>query len=185
MGSKITIDSATLMNKGLELLEAAWLFDCPLAAVDVVVHPQSIVHSLVEFRDGSLLAQLGSHDMRLPIQLALTYPERLPCPARRLSLRMWPGSISKRPIRTRFRCCAARVKQVSWAASTRRCSRGGRGGRRRLSFRRATFDIAAIVHDALDCHVPDGDGHARGDRRSRRLDAAHVAERAHKLNARP
>lgn len=76
MGAKITIDSATLMNKGLEVLEAHWLFDLPLARVDVVVHPQSIVHSLVEFKDGSVLAQLGPPDMRLPILYALTHPER-------------------------------------------------------------------------------------------------------------
>lgn len=86
MGAKITIDSATMMNKGLELLEAAWLFDCPLARIDVLVHPQSIVHALVEYRDGSLLAQLGSHDMRLPIQFALMWPERAPGPATRLNL---------------------------------------------------------------------------------------------------
>jgi 1-deoxy-D-xylulose-5-phosphate reductoisomerase len=81
MGSKITIDSATLMNKGLEIIEAMWLFDCPLASIDLVIHPQQIVHSLVEFNDGALIAQLGSHDMRLPIQYALTFPERHPGPA--------------------------------------------------------------------------------------------------------
>jgi 1-deoxy-D-xylulose-5-phosphate reductoisomerase len=76
MGRKITIDSATLMNKGLEVIEARWLFDVPAAAIDVVVHPQSIVHSLVELRDGSVIAQLGVTDMRLPIQYAFSYPER-------------------------------------------------------------------------------------------------------------
>ena len=78
MGQKITIDSATLLNKGLECIEARWLFDVPLERVDVVIHRESIVHSLVEFRDGSVKAQLGAPDMRLPIQCALTYPERLP-----------------------------------------------------------------------------------------------------------
>ena len=78
MGGKITIDSASMMNKGLEIIEAAWLFDCPESMIDVVVHPQSIIHSLVEFKDGSVMAQLGFPDMRLPIQLALTWPERLP-----------------------------------------------------------------------------------------------------------
>lgn len=78
MGGKITIDSATLMNKGLEMIEARWLFDIEMNRVQVVIHPQSIVHSLVEFVDGSLLAQLCEPDMRLPIQFALTYPERLP-----------------------------------------------------------------------------------------------------------
>ena len=78
MGQKITVDSATLLNKGLECIEARWLFDVPLDRIDVILHRESIVHSLVEFRDGSLKAQLGVPDMRLPIQCALTYPERLP-----------------------------------------------------------------------------------------------------------
>ena len=76
MGSKITIDSATLMNKGLEVIEARWLFDIDFDAVDVVVHPQSIIHSMVEFVDGSIIAHLGIPDMRTPIQYALSYPER-------------------------------------------------------------------------------------------------------------
>jgi 1-deoxy-D-xylulose-5-phosphate reductoisomerase len=76
MGAKITVDSATLMNKGLEILEAHWLFGAPLDAIDVWVHPESLVHSLVEFADGALLAQVGRTDMRLPIQLALSWPER-------------------------------------------------------------------------------------------------------------
>jgi 1-deoxy-D-xylulose-5-phosphate reductoisomerase len=78
MGNKITIDSASLMNKGLEMIEARWLFNIEMKRVQVVIHPQSIVHSMVEFVDGSLLAQLCEPDMRLPIQFALTYPERLP-----------------------------------------------------------------------------------------------------------
>jgi 1-deoxy-D-xylulose-5-phosphate reductoisomerase len=78
MGPKITIDSATLMNKGLEVIEAHYLFDLPYSAIDVVIHPQSIVHGIAEFRDGSMIAQLGVPDMRLPIQLALAWPERLP-----------------------------------------------------------------------------------------------------------
>ena len=84
MGAKITIDSATLMNKALEVIEARWLYDVGDDQVDVVVHPQSIVHSLVEFADGSLKAQLGLPDMRIPIQYALTYPHHLPSPAPRL-----------------------------------------------------------------------------------------------------
>jgi len=78
MGSKVTIDSATMMNKGLEMIEARWLFDMPPAKIDVTIHPQSIIHSMVQFVDGSIKAQLSSPDMRLPIQYALTYPERLP-----------------------------------------------------------------------------------------------------------
>ena len=77
MGSKITIDSATLMNKGLEVIEAKWLFDLDADFIDVVVHPQSIIHSMVEYKDGSIMAQMGSPDMRVPIQYSLTYPESL------------------------------------------------------------------------------------------------------------
>ncbi len=76
MGSKITVDSATLMNKGLEVIEAMWLFDISVNDIEVVVHPQSIIHSMVEYKDGSVMAQLGAPDMRIPIQLALTWPER-------------------------------------------------------------------------------------------------------------
>ncbi len=81
MGAKITIDSATLANKGLEVIEARWLYDVDYGAIEVVIHPQSVVHSAVRFVDGSLKAQLGTPDMRLPIQYALTYPERAPSPA--------------------------------------------------------------------------------------------------------
>jgi len=86
MGDKITIDCATLMNKGLEVIEAMRLYRLPLQQVDVVIHRQSIVHSLVEFVDGAVMAQLGAPDMRLPIQLAFTYPDRMPCVVDRLDL---------------------------------------------------------------------------------------------------
>ena len=86
MGKKITIDSATLMNKGLEFIEAYWLYPVSVTAIDVVVHPQSIVHSLVEFVDGSIKAQLGFPDMRIPIQYALTYPNRLPLTQKNFNL---------------------------------------------------------------------------------------------------
>ena len=86
MGAKISVDSATLMNKGLELIEAHHMFGLPPQKIDIVVHPQSIVHSLVEFIDGSLLAQLGSADMRIPISYALAWPERIQTPAARLDL---------------------------------------------------------------------------------------------------
>jgi 1-deoxy-D-xylulose-5-phosphate reductoisomerase len=86
MGPKITVDSATMMNKALEIIEARWLFDLPPSQIEVVIHPQSIVHSLVEFADGSVLAQLSPPDMKLPIQYALTWPERCDSPARRLDL---------------------------------------------------------------------------------------------------
>ena len=77
MGNKITVDSATLMNKGLEVIEACWLFGCSPKQIEVVVHPQSIIHSMVEFRDGSVMAQMGFPDIKVPIQLALTWPDRV------------------------------------------------------------------------------------------------------------
>jgi 1-deoxy-D-xylulose-5-phosphate reductoisomerase len=86
MGAKITIDSATLMNKGLEVIEARWLYDLPYERIDVLVHPESLIHSLVEFVDGSLKAQLGLPDMRIPIQYAVSFPRRVPGPAPRLDL---------------------------------------------------------------------------------------------------
>ena len=86
MGQKISIDSATMMNKALEIIEARWLFDIPLEKIDVLIHPQSIVHSIVEFVDGSQIAQLSLPDMRLPIQYALTYPERFESPMKPLDL---------------------------------------------------------------------------------------------------
>jgi 1-deoxy-D-xylulose-5-phosphate reductoisomerase len=86
MGPKITIDSATLMNKALEVIEARWLFGLAPDQIEVVVHPESVVHSMVEFVDGSVIAQLSPPDMRLPVQYALTYPDRIPCPSPRLDL---------------------------------------------------------------------------------------------------
>jgi len=104
MGRKITIDSATLMNKGLEVIEARWLFDVPARAIDVVVHPQSIVHSMVEFCDGSVIAQLGVTDMRLPIQYAFTYPERWAAPLPPLDITRTGPLEFLAPDRARFPC---------------------------------------------------------------------------------
>ena len=106
MGAKITIDCATLMNKGLEVIEAMRLYGLPLEQVDVLIHRQSIVHSLVELKDGTVMAQLGAPDMRLPIQLALTYPNRLDCPVDRLDLTTC-GSLSfAKPDMDAFPCLA-------------------------------------------------------------------------------
>ena len=102
MGPKITVDSATLMNKALEVIEARWLFDVPTEKLDVVVHPESMVHGFVEFVDGSVLAQLSPPDMRLPIQYAITYPERLPCPAKKLDWKMLSQLRFEMPDRTTF-----------------------------------------------------------------------------------
>ena len=106
MGPKVTIDSATLMNKGLELIEAMHLFRVPPEKIKVLVHPQSIVHSAVEFADGAVIAQLGSPDMRLPIQLALTWPKRLPSIAAPLDLTQAPPLTFLEPDTDRFPCLA-------------------------------------------------------------------------------
>lgn len=104
MGDKITIDSATLMNKGLEVIEARWLFDIPPERIDVIIHPQSVIHSMVELRDGSVLAQLGVADMRLPIQYALSYPMRWDSPVAPLDfVRSGPLEFDV-PDRSRFPC---------------------------------------------------------------------------------
>ncbi len=113
MGAKITIDSATLMNKGLELIEAVWLFGAKPDQIEIVVQRQSVIHSAVEFVDGAIIAQLGSADMRLPIQLALTYPERLPCPAKKLSLFDLGGLTFGRADESTFVCLAAAKKAIS------------------------------------------------------------------------
>ena len=106
MGAKITIDCATLMNKGLEVIEAMRLYDMPLEKVDVVIHRQSIVHSMVEFVDGAVMAQMGAPDMRLPIQLALTYPERVNCPVDGLDLLTCGPLTFLQPDLERFPCLA-------------------------------------------------------------------------------
>jgi 1-deoxy-D-xylulose-5-phosphate reductoisomerase len=104
MGAKITIDSATLMNKGLEIIEARWLFDMPAEQVQVVVHPQSIIHSMVEYVDGSVIAQLGVADMGIPILYALNHPDRLPWPDERLDLTKVGALTFEAPDVVRFPC---------------------------------------------------------------------------------
>lgn len=115
MGDKITIDCATLMNKGLEVIEAMRLYNLPLEQVDVVIHRQSIAHSFVEFTDGAVMAQLGSPDMRLPIQLAMTYPERLPSPVDPLDLTKCGALTFCQPDMDAFPCLAL----------ARRCAKEG------------------------------------------------------------
>src|SRR5690606_10147960 len=103
MGDKITIDSATLMNKGLEMIEAKWLFGLRNDQIDVIVHPQSIIHSLVEFNDGSVKAQLGVPDMKLPIQFALAWPDRLPNDFKRFDFKDYPKLTFEQPDYKTFR----------------------------------------------------------------------------------
>ena len=110
MGAKITIDCATLMNKGLEVIEAMRLYRMPIEQVDVVVHRQSIIHSMVEFVDGAVMAQMGAPDMRLPIQLALTYPERMACPVEGLDLLTCGSLTFAKPDLENFPCLALAYK---------------------------------------------------------------------------
>ena len=107
MGKKITIDSATLMNKGLELIEAVWLFDKSPDDIEIVVHRESVIHSAVEYADGAVIAQLGVPDMKLPIQYALTYPDRMDCGAKPLSLFDYGSLTFARPDEETFACLAA------------------------------------------------------------------------------
>jgi len=102
MGAKITIDSATMMNKGLEVIEARWLFDIPAENIEVLVHPQSVIHSMVQFADGSVKAQLGVPDMRVPIQYALSYPYRLPSDFPRLDFSKYASLTFEKPDTQRF-----------------------------------------------------------------------------------
>lgn len=104
MGAKITIDSATMMNKGLEFIEAKWLFDMPIDAIEIVVHRESVVHSAIAYQDNSVIAQLGVPDMRIPIQYALTYPQRLPSPVQELSLVDYGKLTFYAPDYDTFRC---------------------------------------------------------------------------------
>jgi len=104
MGRKISVDSATLMNKGLEVIEASWLFDMPPERIDVVIHPQSVIHSMVEFPDGSVLAQLGSPDMRTPLAYALAWPDRVESGAKRLDFARLGSLTFEAPDRERFPC---------------------------------------------------------------------------------
>ncbi len=113
MGAKITVDSASMMNKGLEIIEARWLFDMPAESIDVVVHRESIIHSLIEYADNSVIAQLGLPDMRIPIQYAITYPERLESPVGELNLAQIGKLTFFEPDEKTFKCLAACKKALS------------------------------------------------------------------------
>lgn len=138
MGNKITIDSATLMNKGLEVIEAKWLFDADLDQIEVVVHPQSIVHSLVQFADGSVKAQLGLPSMKLPIQYALTYPQREANKMPRLNFADYPSLTFEKPDIGTFRCL-----KIAYEASRE-------GGNRPCVMNAANeVAVALFLHDRI------------------------------------
>jgi 1-deoxy-D-xylulose-5-phosphate reductoisomerase len=157
MGRKITIDSATLMNKGLEVIEARWLFDIPAERIDVVVHPQSVIHSMVELVDGSVMAQLGATDMRLPIQYAFSYPDRWSSPVPPLDLVTARQLEFDTPDTSAFPCLALAYRALRGerslpvvlnAANEVAVARFLRGT---LSFPA----IAAVIERTLDLHRPE------------------------------
>jgi 1-deoxy-D-xylulose-5-phosphate reductoisomerase len=155
MGAKITIDSATLMNKGLEVLEAHWLFGVPFERIDVVVHPQSIVHSMVEFVDRSVLAQLGMPDMGIPILYALTYPDRLPCPAPPLDLVELGTLTFEAPDESAFPCLALarQAGRAGGAAPLVLNAANEVAVAAFLAGRCGFMDIPRLIGEALDAHA--------------------------------
>ncbi len=167
MGRKITIDSATLMNKGLEVIEARWLFDVGPDRIDVLVHPQSIVHSMVEFVDGSILAQLGVTDMRLPIQYAFAYPERWAAPLPPLDLARAGRLEFETPDTGRFPCLALAFRALAGRRRTADCAeRGERNSRGGVSRRSARlYRHRGVIRRTMDAYEANG---ARGRPDARR-----------------
>lgn len=156
MGAKVTIDSATMANKGLELIEARWLFDMPYDRIDVVIHPESIIHSMVEYEDTSVIAQLGNPDMRVPIQYALTYPERRPSPAAPLDL-LKHGALHFRPMdMERYPCMrlAYEAGRAGGTAATVFNAANEVAVSRFLQGDIAFLDIEEIIEEVLARHVP-------------------------------
>jgi 1-deoxy-D-xylulose-5-phosphate reductoisomerase len=175
MGAKISIDSATMMNKGLELIEAWYLFPVAKERIEVVIHPQSVVHSLVEYVDGSLLAQLGTPDMRTPIAYALAWPERMPTPARRLDLAALGQLTFESPDDERFPALrlARRALQSGGAAPTILNAANEVAVQGFLNRRIGFLDITDVVERALD-EIPseaprDLDGVLAADRQAREV----------------
>ncbi len=160
MGQKITVDSATLLNKGLECIEARWLFDVPLDRIDVILHRESIVHSLVMFRDGSVKAQLGVPDMRLPIQCALTYPERVPGTAvPRLDLRRIGTLNFGTPDMTRYPCLSLALEagRKGGAFPAVLCAADEIAVQHFLAGHLGFTDIARLIEGALSAHTGPAD----------------------------
>jgi 1-deoxy-D-xylulose-5-phosphate reductoisomerase len=154
MGPKVTVDSATLLNKGFEVIEARWLFGLPYDRIDVVMHRQSVVHSLVEYVDGSLKAQLGPPDMRLPIQYALTYPKRLPSPVSRLDLATL-GNLTFGPLDESRYPCFRLARQAAGLGGTYPAALSGADESAVDLFLRAEIgflDIARLLEQVLGEH---------------------------------
>lgn len=152
MGAKITIDSATMMNKGFEMIEARWLYGVEPARIQVVIHPESVVHSAVEFEDGALLAQLGTPDMRLPIQYAFSYPARLPLPGKPLDLFSLGSLHFEAPDSERFPCLRLAYEAVA-CGGNRPCVLNAAGEVANLAFRQhkiGFMDIPRIAEELMN-----------------------------------
>ena len=155
MGKKVTIDSATLMNKGLEIMEAHWLFGIPIENIDIIIHPQSIIHSMVEFTDGSFKAQLSFPDMRLPIQYALTYPERVANPELpQLDWHKIKGLTFEPPDLLRFPCLELAIKAARTGGTNPTALCAADEVAVELFLKRAIkfTDIAALVEQIVQEH---------------------------------
>ncbi|MBQ9439216.1 MAG: 1-deoxy-D-xylulose-5-phosphate reductoisomerase [Paludibacteraceae bacterium] len=145
MGAKITIDSATMMNKGFEIIEAKWLFGIPVDRIEVVVHPQSIIHSAVAFKDGSVKAQLGVPDMRIPIQYALTYPERMESPCGAPDLFAISALTFERADTKKFRCLEL-AKQAIWQGGSAPCVLNAANEVANFAFRNKEINFQGIPY---------------------------------------
>ncbi len=185
MGRKISVDSATMMNKGLEVIEARWLFDLPAEAIEVLIHPQSVVHSLVEYVDGSMLAQLSYPDMRVPIAHALGFPERIESGARALDLAALEGLSFERPDPRRFPCLGlayAALREGGTAPAV--LNAANETAVEAFLARRLPFTaIARVIAHALEA-VPVRSADSLeavldADARARRVAAESVGHRAH------
>jgi 1-deoxy-D-xylulose-5-phosphate reductoisomerase len=157
MGPKITVDSATMMNKGLEVIEAQWLFGLPLERIEVLIHPQSIVHALVEFRDGSVLAQMSQPDMRLPIQYALLYPERMDTGLPRLRLEQVCSLEFESPDLNRYPCLrlAYEAARLGGTMPTVLNAANEVAVHRFLQGQIAFTEIPIIVEKTMEAHQPE------------------------------
>jgi len=156
MGKKINIDSATMMNKGLEIIEARWLFDCPPEVLEVLIHPQSIIHSMVEYRDGSTMAQLSVPDMRIPISYALTYPERLKTTLPFLSLAEIGSLTFMQPDQERFPALRLAYQALGEEESMAAVLNGANevAVEAFLQKRIAFLEIPSVIERTMACHTP-------------------------------
>ena len=154
MGPKITIDSATMMNKGLEVIEAHWLFDMPVDKIEVLVQPQSIIHSAVEYADGAVIAQLGTPDMKLPIQYALTYPDRRFLPGERLDFGKMAGIYIEKPDRDTFKGLdiAGRASKIGGSMPTVMNEANEYAVAKFLKGDIRFLDIYDLIEKAMDAH---------------------------------